>query len=70
MCVCWGGGGIRYRLSDASDARSYVLIFVGKKKDNKCLNETRIISYNIIEPHHEKTGFLPRRKQRRRSASR
>ena len=23
----------------------------------------------IIEPHHEKTGFLPRRKQRRRSAS-
>ena len=22
------------------------------------------------EPHHEKTGFLPRRKQRRRSASR
>ena len=24
----------------------------------------------IIEPHREKTGFLPRRKQRRRSASR
>ena len=24
----------------------------------------------IYEPHHEKTGFLPRRKQRRRSASR
>ena len=23
-----------------------------------------------IEPHREKTGFLPRRKQRRRSASR
>ena len=29
-------------------------------------------SKNIIiyEPRHEKTGFLPRRKQRRRSASR
>ena len=24
----------------------------------------------IYEPHREKTGFLPRRKQRRRSASR
>ena len=24
----------------------------------------------VIEPHREKTGFLPRRKQRRRSASR
>ena len=24
----------------------------------------------IFEPHREKTGFLPRRKQRRRSASR
>ena len=24
----------------------------------------------VDEPHHEKTGFLPMRKQRRRSASR
>ena len=24
----------------------------------------------LFEPHREKTGFLPRRKQRRRSASR
>ena len=24
----------------------------------------------VFEPRHEKTGFLPRRKQRRRSASR
>ena len=24
----------------------------------------------LLEPHREKTGFLPRRKQRRRSASR
>ena len=28
------------------------------------------ISCTINEPHREKTGFLPRRKQRRRSASR
>ena len=27
-------------------------------------------SISINEPHREKTGFLPRRKQRRRSASR
>ena len=26
--------------------------------------------YRIYEPHREKTGVLPRRKQRRRSASR
>ena len=31
---------------------------------------TKVISDIITEPHREKTGFLPRRKQRRRSASR
>ena len=30
----------------------------------------RLFSFSIFEPHREKTGFLPRRKQRRRSASR
>ena len=36
------------------------------------LNTWKLIIIMIykIEPHREKTGFLPRRKQRRRSASR
>ena len=28
-----------------------------------------ISSHDLYEPRHEKTGFFPRRKQRRRSAS-
>ena len=38
-----------------------------------CLVNTLILysgTPEINEPHREKTGFLPRRKQRRRSASR
>ena len=31
---------------------------------------TLIIDKKISEPHRDKTGFLPMRKQRRRSASR
>ena len=34
---------------------------------SKCLS---LINDVKSEPHREKTGFLPRRKQRRRSASR
>ena len=33
--------------------------------DHDCLSEL-----GILEPHREKTGYLPMRKQRRRSASR
>ena len=29
-----------------------------------------VFSFLLLEPHREKTGFLPMRKQRRRSASR
>ena len=33
--------------------------------------QSKAIAYWVLnEPHHEKTGFLPMRKQRRRSASR
>ena len=40
--------------------------------NNFNLHETRTILAvaEVFEPHCEKTGFLPRRKQRRRSASR
>ena len=41
--------------------------------DSLCLNHGNLAIHVIItlnEPHREKTGFLPRRKQRRRSASR
>ena len=34
---------------------------------SQCLEQDAFTPY---EPRHEKTGFLPRRKQRRRSASR
>ena len=33
-------------------------------------NSTSVLMHKSNEPHREKTGFLPRRKQRRRSASR
>ena len=34
------------------------------------LGTIKLVKLVVIEPHREKTGFLPRRKQRRRSASR
>ena len=39
------------------------------KKLTRC-DELCFPSFCLFEPHREKTGFLPRRKQRRRSASR
>ena len=38
-------------------------------KDLKHFCEGRGATSVLIEPHREKTGFLPMRKQRRRSAS-
>ena len=38
--------------------------------ENKSIH-TQLVTYpQLFEPHREKTGFLPMRKQRRRSASR
>ena len=34
------------------------------------MNSPKIVNKNLFGPRHDKTGFLPRRKQRRRSASR
>ena len=69
-----------YTIKEQSDQDQHCL--PAKKKNNKtfcytikfcvleyfALHEKLIEDY--IEPHREKTGFLPRRKQRRRSASR
>ena len=50
---------------------------VKSENDSKEFNKVNIAALRDFvnlqgkyEPHHEKTGFLPRRKQRRRSASR
>ena len=43
---------------------------IGNNVGAKCKNINYIGATSINEPHREKTGFLPRRKQRRRSASR
>ena len=40
------------------------------KKYQNHFNCVVIVNYMLNEPHREKTGFLPMRKQRRRSASR
>ena len=41
-----------------------------KRKTIRFTEDPHWNGQNINEPHREKTGFLPMRKQRRRSASR
>ena len=50
----------------------HISIFITKIKIKEC-NINKLLDefkHSLFEPHREKTGFLPRRKQRRRSASR
>ena len=43
------------------------MFWIKNKKENRYTHAYPVLLY---EPHREKTGFLPMRKQRRRSASR
>ena len=44
------------------------LILLVRKINDKRQNDLLLSKHDDIEPRHEKTGFLPLRKQRRRSA--
>ena len=50
--------------------KSLCILIVWAKFHNGLLYFSVQIGIDYFEPHREKTGFLPRRKQRRRSASR
>ena len=56
---CWS-----YLLRNCTASHVTVRVLVQKKQGGYCF-----ALLVVFEPHREKTGFLPMRKQRRRSAS-
>ena len=61
------------QMSDLYHFRNLKLMVLRIMAQNVILGKFKEMTSNCLtlcEPHREKTGFLPRRKQRRRSASR